>query len=108
ASFRYLIQNPDMTNTSLLGLTNHILHRLRDVIQQMGLPVAGVDPETCFGDVLDSMALVEFLAILADDCRTTPLAIEQCADRRFGSVRELAVALHSAGIGPQAGAARLA
>jgi 3-oxoacyl-[acyl-carrier-protein] synthase-3 len=97
-----------MMNASLLALTNHILHRLRDVIQQMGIPVASVNHETCFGDVLDSMGMVEFLAILADDCGATPPAIEACVNRRFGSVQQLAAAMHAAGIVPQIGAARLA
>lgn len=83
---------------TLEELTIHLLNRVRSVRQGLGfedeLPH---HPDTPFTDVLDSMGLVEFLAIVAEDCQTTPEAIEQCVDRQFGTVAELAAALHTAG-----------
>jgi 3-oxoacyl-[acyl-carrier-protein] synthase-3 len=61
-----------------------------------------------FADALDSMAMVEFLAILAEDCGVTPGAIEACVDRRFGTVGELAAALHAAKIHPHDEVGRIA
>jgi 3-oxoacyl-[acyl-carrier-protein] synthase-3 len=87
--------------TALKELTAHLLARVRQVQQRLGQPPAGPAAVGLpFADLLDSMGLVEFLAVLAQDCGMTVTAIEECAGRHFGSVRELAVAMHQAGIVP--------
>ena len=91
--------------TSFDDLTTHLLRRLREVRQRLGMEPAEADRGGHFADLLDSMGLVEFLAILADDCGVAAQAIEACAGRRFGTVAELAGALHAAGMQPQAGIA---
>jgi len=52
------------------------------------------------------MGLVEFLLQAADECDTTPDAIEACVKREFGTVRELAMAMHTAGLTPRGEQAR--
>jgi 3-oxoacyl-[acyl-carrier-protein] synthase-3 len=47
---------------------------------------------------VDSMGLVELVAVLAEDCSVRPEAVEQAVGGRFGSVVELAEALASAGL----------
>jgi 3-oxoacyl-[acyl-carrier-protein] synthase-3 len=95
-----------MSAAALEGLTAHLLQRLRQVRATLGLdPAETDDPAARFADLLDSMGLVEFLTVLAEDCGATPAEIERCADRRFGTVAELAAALHTAGLLPGAGAA---
>jgi 3-oxoacyl-[acyl-carrier-protein] synthase-3 len=87
---------------SLDDLTVHLLRRLRQVQQRLGLDLAAaVDGGGRFADLLDSMGLVEFLAVVADDCRVEVSAIETCAGQHFGTVADLAGALHAAGIEPQ-------
>src|SRR5207237_216253 len=79
-------------------LTAHLLSRLVQVRENLGAePAAGADAHARFADVLDSMGMVEFLMIVAEDCGVTSTAIEECVGRKFGTVGELAVALRNAG-----------
>ena len=74
----------------------------------MAPPAPGAaDPRTGAGrqdaaarlaDAVDSMGLVELVALLADDCGVTPDAIEKAVSHRFGTVAELAAALAAAGL----------
>jgi 3-oxoacyl-[acyl-carrier-protein] synthase-3 len=90
-----------MTAAALEALTAHLLQRLRQVRADLGLePAAADDPGARFADLLDSMGLVEFLTVLAEDCGTSPGQIEDCAGRRFGTVAELAAAMDAAGLLP--------
>jgi 3-oxoacyl-[acyl-carrier-protein] synthase-3 len=83
-------------------LIAHVRRRLQDVRRSLGAAIEEADdPDTRFGDVLDSMALVEFVACLAEDCGVNPDMIERCVGHRFGTVAEVAAALHAAGIVPQ-------
>jgi 3-oxoacyl-[acyl-carrier-protein] synthase-3 len=80
----------------------HLLGRLRRVQADLGVGMVAPDnPSARFADVLDSMGLVEFLAVLAEDCGVTPAALEQCVQRRFGTVAEFAAALQAAGLEPR-------
>src|SRR5881227_2534258 len=98
-----------MTAAALEGLTAHLLQRLREVRANLGLdPAEADDPGARFADLLDSMGLVEFLTVLAEDCGVTPGQIERCADRRFGTVADLANAMHAAGLLPGGGPAESA
>jgi 3-oxoacyl-[acyl-carrier-protein] synthase-3 len=82
--------------------TAHLLHRLRQVQEQLGREPAGPGAASArFSDLLDSMGLVEFLAVLAEDCGVRPEAIEACAGHAFGTVAELAEAMRVAGILPR-------
>ncbi len=95
-------------NRTAHDLTFHLLDRLRQVRQNLGLDDGTpVDPGAALGDVLDSMAMVEFLALLAEDCATQAAAIEECVGRRFGTVEDLAAALQKAGLSPPRGEGRL-
>jgi 3-oxoacyl-[acyl-carrier-protein] synthase III len=76
---------------------------LNEVQRNLGYePTPAIDASVCFADVLDSMGMVELLALLAEDCGVKPEAIEQAARRRFGTIAELAQALHAAGLAPLA------
>ena len=87
-------------------LTVHLLDRLRLVQQELGQERAQpVDPDARLADVIDSMGMVEFLAVLAEDCRVKSEAIDECVDRSFGTVAELAAALLAAGVVPRHGSA---
>jgi 3-oxoacyl-[acyl-carrier-protein] synthase-3 len=83
-------------------LTAHLLDLVRRVQEHLGVDPALPDSaDIRFGDLLDSMGMVEFLMLLARDCGVTPGAIEECVARRFGTVAELASSLHAAGVLPQ-------
>src|SRR5439155_15015342 len=79
-------------------VTAHLLDRLGHVRQSLGGDITDTGAETPLAEVLDSMGLVELVAILADDWQTTPAAIERCVGQRFGTVAELAQALCAAGL----------
>src|SRR5262249_17409413 len=84
-------------------LTAHLLMRLRGVQENLGMLAAPDVPDGRFADLLDSMGMVEFLTVLADDCGVTPARIEGCVDRRFGTVVELAAAMYGARLPPGRG-----
>jgi 3-oxoacyl-[acyl-carrier-protein] synthase-3 len=89
-------------NVTVEEWTAHLLDCVRRVQSELGLAVAAPDGPDCrFADVLDSMGLVEFLVILAEDCATTTAAIEACVGHRFGTVAELAAAMRAAGFARQ-------
>ena len=83
----------------------HLLARLREVQQGLGLAPAADDPAARLADEVDSMGLVELVAVLAEDCGVRPEAIEQAVGHHFGTVGELAEALAAAGLSLPAGAA---
>jgi 3-oxoacyl-[acyl-carrier-protein] synthase-3 len=81
----------------------HLLSRVARVQQQLGYePDDTVQPDARFADLLDSMGMVEFLALVARDCGAAPAVIEEAAARRFGTVAQLAEALAAAGLAPTA------
>src|SRR5216683_2398796 len=83
---------------SVHDATAHLLRRLNEVLECLEKDRAAVgDPNTLLADVLDSMAMVEFLAVLAEDYGVTTAALEECVGRRFGTVADSAVRLHAAG-----------
>jgi 3-oxoacyl-[acyl-carrier-protein] synthase-3 len=87
---------------SLADRISHLWSRLLLVRQNLGLetnPVA--EPDVRLAELLDSMALVEFVAIVAEDCGALPETIEQSVAGRFDTIRSLAASLHEAGIGIQ-------
>jgi 3-oxoacyl-[acyl-carrier-protein] synthase-3 len=87
--------------------TEHLLRRLQEVQRSLGVdPSGGEDAHARFADVLDSMGMAEFLAILAADCGVTAGELEACAGRRFGSVAELAECLLTAGLAPRPSSTR--
>jgi 3-oxoacyl-[acyl-carrier-protein] synthase-3 len=92
---------------TLAELSAHLLSRIREVLRALG-DEADVpdDAGLSFADLLDSMAMVEFLVVVGDDCGVPPERIEQCVARRFGTVGELAAALQAAGLAPDATAPR--
>ena len=76
---------------------DRVLGRLRQVQRNLSIePAAGAD--TRLADEVDSMGLVELVALLAEDCGVTPDAIEKAVQHRFGTPAELADALAAAGL----------
>src|SRR5215471_725990 len=79
-------------------LADHVIERIVQVRHNLGLGTyQAIAPAARFADLLDSMGMVELLGLLADDCGTSPSALEDCAERRFGTVAELAEAMSRAG-----------
>jgi 3-oxoacyl-[acyl-carrier-protein] synthase-3 len=78
---------------TLADLECRLLDRLREVQRTLGVEPPAGDAGVRFADAVDSMGLVEFLALLADDLGVSVEAIEQAAGRRFGTVAELAAAI---------------
>ncbi len=78
--------------------TAHLLRRLNDVLQRLEKSTSAVeDPNGPLADLLDSMAMVEWLAVLAEDYGVTMAAIEECLGHRIGTIAQMAAQLHSAG-----------
>ena len=82
----------------------HILGRLRQVQETLGREPVQHGTGARLADEVDSMGLVELVALLADDCGVRPDAIEKAVAHRFGTVGELADALTAAGLALQTGA----
>ena len=76
----------------------HLLRRLGEVQENLGFELTEGDPAALLADEVDSMGLVELVAVLAEDSGVRPEAIEQAVGHRFGTVGELAEALASAGL----------
>jgi 3-oxoacyl-[acyl-carrier-protein] synthase-3 len=74
------------------NLTAHLWSRLRQVQQELGQDRAG-DTDTPFAELLDSMGLVEYVLVLADDFGVSSIDIERCVAGRFETVADLAAAL---------------
>jgi 3-oxoacyl-[acyl-carrier-protein] synthase III len=92
-------------NTSVADLTAHLLQRIDRVRRQLGEEPEGVsDPTARFADLLDSMGMVEFLALLARDCGVAPADVEEAAGHQFDTVAEVARRLSAAGLVPGAAA----
>src|SRR5438105_6026643 len=84
-------------------LTRHLLTRLREVQRNLGgEPTADDQSHARFADVIDSMGMVEFLALIADDCGVKPEAIEKAVGHNFETIAALASALSQAGLAPRA------
>src|SRR5437667_10766011 len=76
----------------------HLLRRLREVQENLGFELTEGDPAALLADEVDSMGLVELIAVLAENCGVRPEVIEQAVGYCFGTVGELAEALASAGL----------
>jgi 3-oxoacyl-[acyl-carrier-protein] synthase-3 len=84
--------------SAIIGLESRLLDHLRQVQGTLGIAPTAADATIRFADAVDSMGLVEFLALVAQDCGVSVEAVEQAAGRRFGTVAELATALAAAGL----------
>jgi 3-oxoacyl-[acyl-carrier-protein] synthase-3 len=81
------------------ALTAYLMARLQEVQGNLGHEATPADTNDArFADVLDSMGMVEFLALVADDLGIQPELIEKSVGRQFGTVAELAEALQEAGV----------
>jgi 3-oxoacyl-[acyl-carrier-protein] synthase-3 len=88
-------------STTATNLIDYLLSVLRGVLEDLGINDAGpLGPELRFADVFDSMAMVEFLGIVSEDCRCEISAIEEAVDQRFSTVGQLANAMAAAGLAP--------
>jgi 3-oxoacyl-[acyl-carrier-protein] synthase III len=86
------------------ALAARLLRHLRTVQRRMGVQAADDLPERVhFADALDSMGMVEFVALVAEDCCVLPAAIEQSVDRQFTTVAALASSLLAQGLVPDDG-----
>jgi 3-oxoacyl-[acyl-carrier-protein] synthase-3 len=81
-------------------LVAHLLRRLREVQERLGLEARADGPDVRFAEAVDSMGLVEFVGVVAGDCGVTPEVVERAVGRRFGTVEEVAAALSAAGLTP--------
>jgi len=82
------------------NLLIHLGRRMNEVRQVLGLPPLPQDGDVRFADALDSMGLVEFVALLADDCGVPSDVIEEVVGRRFTTLADLALAMHNASLSP--------
>src|SRR3954453_10951097 len=93
---------PAAVNASSLTtdeLTAHLRSRLHEVRRRLGLDPVGEEAETRpLGTLLDSMGLVEFLVLVANDCGVTVEALEAAVNHQFDTLPHLAAALHAAGL----------
>jgi 3-oxoacyl-[acyl-carrier-protein] synthase-3 len=81
-----------------LDITSRLLERIAEVRRRLGLHHSSAPAaDSRFGDLLGSMAMVEFLCLVADDCGVSPTAVEECVERRFSTVAELAAGMMRAG-----------
>jgi 3-oxoacyl-[acyl-carrier-protein] synthase-3 len=81
----------------------YLLTRLGDVLDDLGAESPRPsDASVRFADVWDSMAMVEYLGVVADDCGCEVSALEECVDWRFSTVDHLARSMRSAGLVPRA------
>ncbi len=78
-------------------LIEHLLTRLREVQRNFRFEETG-DPNVPLAEVLDSMGLVELVAILAEDFGVTSDAIDQAVGRKYGAIAEVAHRLRAAGL----------
>jgi 3-oxoacyl-[acyl-carrier-protein] synthase-3 len=84
-------------------MIEHLLNRVAQVQREMGAePTKPLGAAVPFAELLDSMALVEFLAVLAEDCGVEPEAIDGAAQHRFTTVADLAEAMVRAGMSVRA------
>jgi 3-oxoacyl-[acyl-carrier-protein] synthase-3 len=84
---------------SALGdLEKRLLHLVGNVREALGMERECGGASARFADVLDSMGLVELIAVIAEDLDVAPETIEAVAERRFGTIAELAAALAAAGL----------
>jgi 3-oxoacyl-[acyl-carrier-protein] synthase-3 len=86
-------------NNALTELTARLRFRLDEVRQSLGMEPVAEHPDVSFSEALDSMGLVEYVAMVAEDCAVEPAAVEQAVAHHFETVNDLARALHAAGIG---------
>src|SRR5262245_39550301 len=82
-------------------LVHHVLKRIDQIQLRLGLvPIRPAAANDRFADLLDSMGMVELLGLLADDCDVAPSDLEECVQRRFGTVAELADAMIQSDFAP--------
>jgi 3-oxoacyl-[acyl-carrier-protein] synthase-3 len=79
------------------SVTIRITNLLAQVQARLGDPVTAKE-DAPFGELLDSMAMVEFIALLADEYGVSPTAIENCVGHQFTTVAALASALIDGGL----------
>src|SRR5205823_2307534 len=72
--------------------------RLRQVQRNFGVPETS-DSTTRLADAVDSMGLVEFVGVLAEDFGIAPEMIDEAVEWRYGTITEVASALQAAGFG---------
>ena len=83
------------------ALTDYLLSVMQGVLEDLGAEaVEPIGSDARFSDALDSMAMVEFLGVVADDCKCGVSAIEECVDQHFSTAEHMARAMNAAGIGP--------
>jgi 3-oxoacyl-[acyl-carrier-protein] synthase III len=79
-------------------LRRHLFQRLDELRVRLGYEKGGAEESRPFADLLDSMGMVEYLAILSKDFATTPEQIEECVGHVFGNLSELAEAILESGM----------
>jgi len=83
-------------------LCEYLLSRLGDVLDDLEADCPKPsDASVQFSAVWDSMAMVEYLGVVADDCGCEVSVIEECVDWRFSTVEHLARSMRAAGLVPR-------
>src|SRR5262249_57633739 len=82
-------------------LRAELLEGARQVRRELGgtEPIPD-DPDLLLADLFDSMGMVEFLLVLAEDLGVPLPTLEVCVGGKFGTVAELAEALRRHGLEP--------
>jgi 3-oxoacyl-[acyl-carrier-protein] synthase-3 len=88
------IHTPQTIKAGILRLLKQVQPALKDGASRNG------KEELLFAEILDSMAMVEFIAVLAEACGVSTEKIEESVNRQFTTVDDLSAALHSAGLVP--------
>src|SRR5438552_4043164 len=84
--------------SSANDIVTHLLKRLRQVQRNFGVPETD-NSGMRLADAVDSMGLVEFVGILAEDFGVSPEAIDEAVGRKYGTIAEVARALQATGFG---------
>jgi 3-oxoacyl-[acyl-carrier-protein] synthase-3 len=92
-----MIHSPETVRTRVLNLLLEVQRQLGDPAEPSG------NGDLPFAELLDSMAMVEFIGLVAESCGVSPKKIEACVSGRFTTVGELAASLRTAGLIPNGG-----
>ncbi len=77
-----------------------IVSRVNAVRCNLGMEALPEDDDLRFADALDSMGMVEFLGLIADDCGVAVETVERAAGKHYRTAAVLADDLASAGLKP--------
>jgi len=86
-----------LMTSSVNEIITHLLRRLRQVQKNFGMPATS-DTNTRLADAVDSMGLVEFVGVLAEDFGVSPEMVDEAVARKYGTIADVARCLQAAGL----------